>query len=456
MMTANTEASETVSPAQESPAVASAEPRGMRSFLLIWTGQLFSILGSGLSSFALGVWIYEQTGQATSFALVALFASLPSLLVLPIAGSLADRWNRRLIMILSDTGAVLGTVALALLLWFGELQVWHIYIIATFSSIFSAFQEPAYMASVTMLVSKKQYGRANGLTQMGQAVGSIVTPILAGVLYVTIGLRGIILIDFASYFFAVTPLLIVRIPQPKITTAHETEKRNAMADLKLGWNYIRSRAGLLGLLLYYAMVNFFLNYSGVLNGPMILSAHSATILGSVQTATGVGLLLGGLLMSTWGGPKKRKIPAVIVFIAIAMFGLIIAGWQRNPVFPIVGYFILMFIIPLASGTSMAVWQSKVAPDIQGRVFSVRAMLARSMMPIAFLSAGPMADYLFEPLMREGGALAGTFVGSMLGVGPGRGIGLILILSGIIGILVSIYAYLNPRIRNLEEELPDAV
>jgi DHA3 family macrolide efflux protein-like MFS transporter len=438
----------------------SAEPlpeqRGMRTFLLIWAGQLFSILGSGLTSFALGVWIYEQTGQATTFALVALFASLPSLLILPLAGSLADRWNRRLILILADSGAAIGTVAMVLLLWFGELQIWHIYIVVTFSSVFSAFQEPAYMASVTMLVPKMQFARANGLIQMGQAVGSIVTPILAGVLYVAIGLRGIVLIDLTSFFLAVTPLLIVRIPQPRISAAHETRKRNVMSDFAFGWNYIRTREGLLGLLLYYAMVNFSLNFSGVLNGPMILAAHSATVLGSVQTATGVGLLAGGLLMSAWGGPKKGKIPAVIGFITLAMIGLIIAGLRKQPVFPIIGYFLLMFCIPMASGMSMAVWQSKVASDMQGRVFSVRAMLSRSMMPLAFLSAGPLADYLFEPLMKDGGVLARTFLGTVLGTGPGRGIGLILVLAGITGIIVSIYAYLNPRIRNLEENLPDAV
>ena len=305
---------------------------GMRTFLLIWLGQLFSILGSGLSSFALGVWIYQQTGQATPFALTILFGSVPRLLIMPLAGSLADRWNRRLIMILADTGAALGTVALVFLLFFGDLQVWHIYIIVVISSVFSSFQEPAYMASITMLVPKKDFARANGMSQMGQAIGSIVTPLLAGILFVAIGLKGIILIDLATFFLAVSPLLIVRIPQPELMES-SSEKKSVSSDFAKGWRFVSSRSGLLGLLLYYAMVNFLLNVVGVLSTPMILAVHSAAVLGGIQTAMGGGMLVGGLAMSTWGGPKTLRIPKVIGFITLAVLGLVVAGLQVESTLP---------------------------------------------------------------------------------------------------------------------------
>jgi DHA3 family macrolide efflux protein-like MFS transporter len=439
------------------PPLESAPARsGMRTFLLIWLGQLFSILGSGLSSFALGVWIYQQTGQATPFALTVLFGSLPRLLMMPFAGSLADRWNRRLLMILSDSGAALGTVALVVLLFVGNLQVWHIYIIVVVSSIFSAFQEPAYMASITMLVPKKDFARANGMIQMGQAIGSIITPLLAGVLFVTIGLRGIILIDLTTFFIAVTPLFIVRIPQPKLSDADDGRRKNAFHDFATGWKFVSSRSGLLGLLMYYAMVNFLLNLTSVLSAPMILAVHSAAVLGVIETAMGVGMLGGGILMSSWGGPKTRRIPRVIGYITLAVIGLAIAGLRANPVFPGAGFFIMLFFIPIASGTSMAVWQSKVPPEMQGRVFSVRSMISQSMMPLAFLISGPLADYVFEPLMREGGALANTFIGTLLGTGPGRGIGLMFVISGLAAVLVSGLAYMNRKIRELETDLPDAI
>jgi MFS family permease len=428
----------------------------MRTFLFIWLGQVFSILGSGLSSFALGVWIYQQTGQATPFALTILFGNLPHLLVMPFAGSLADRWNRRLIMILADSGAALGTVALALLLFFGDLQIWHIYIIVVFSSIFSAFQEPAYMASITMLVPKKDFARANGMMQMGQALGSVITPLLAGVLFIAIGLKGLILIDLATFFFAVTPLFIVRIPQPELRPEDRGPRKNAFSDFALGWRFIRSRGGLLGLLLYYAMVNFLLNFAMVLIVPMILAVHSAAVLGGIQTALGIGMLGGGILMSSWGGPKTRRIPRVIGFITLAVIGLGIAGLGTNPFFPGAGLFIMTFFIPIASGTSMAVWQSKVPPELQGRVFSVRSMISRSMMPLAFLISGPLADHIFEPLMAAGGALANTFLGTLLGTGPGRGIGLLFVLSGVVAVLASGLAYGTRKIREVETELPDAI
>jgi DHA3 family macrolide efflux protein-like MFS transporter len=441
----------------ESPLLPEPAPArsGMRTFLLIWLGQLFSILGSGLSGFALGVWIYQQTGRATPFALTVLFGNVPRLLIMPVAGSLADRWNRRLIMILADTGAALSTVALVFLLFFGDLQIWHIYIIVVVSSVFSSFQEPAYMASITMLVPKKDFARANGMSQMGQAIGSIVTPLLAGILFVAIGLRGIILIDLATFFLAVSPLLIIHIPQPELKES-SSEKKSISSDFARGWRFVSSRRGLLGLLLYYAMANFLVNVVAVLNTPMILAVHSAAVLGGIQTAMGLGMLSGGLLMSTWGGPKTLRIPKVIGFITLSVLGLVVAGLRTNPFFPGAGFFILLFFVPIASGTSMAIWQAKVPPEMQGRVFSVRSLISQSMMPLAFLISGPLADYVFEPLMREGGMLANTWIGALLGTGPGRGIGLMFVISGLLAIIVSGLAYLNPRIRNVEQELPDVI
>jgi len=430
--------------------------KGLHTFLVIWLGQLFSILGSGLSSFALGVWTYQQTNQATPFALTVLFGNLPRLLVMPFAGSLADRWNRRIIMILADTGAALGTVALAFLIFFGDLQVWHIYIIVFFSSIFSAFQEPAYMASITMLVPKKDFARANGMMQTGQAIGSVITPVLAGILFVSIGLRGIILIDLATFFIAVTPLLIVRIPQPKLSDADDGQKKNAFKDFVIGWKFVSSRGGLMGLLMYYAMVNFLLGFSMVLIYPLILAKYSASVLGTIQTVMGVGMLAGGILMSIWGGPKTRRIPKVIGYITFAVLGMALAGGGSSPIFPGAGFFIMLFFIPIASGTSMAIWQSKVPAELQGRVFSVRSLISQSVMPVAYLISGPLADSIFEPLMQEGGALANTFLGSLLGTGPGRGIGLMFVLAGLVAVIVSGFAYLNKNIREIETELPDMI
>ena len=437
--------------ALETPTLEPAS-QGMKTFLTIWFGQLISTLGSGLTSFALAVWIFDQTKQATPFALTVLFGNLPRILLLPVAGSLADRWNRRWVMILSDLGNALVTISVILLLTLGDLQIWHIYIIVTLGSIFSAFQEPAYTASITMLVPQKDLSRANGMVQMVQAIEMVITPVLAGILFVSIGLPGILAIDFITFLIAVGTLLLVRIPQPKLTE-QDKKKPSIWSDTVFGWNYLKARPGLFGLLWYFAMVNFLLNWSTVLTGPMILSRFSASTLGTIQMVVGIGMLAGGILSSVLKGPKKR-ITALLGFIGLALIGMIVAGLRPNAITTAAGFFWLMIFVPLASSSSQAVFQSKVAPDVQGRVFGIRSMISRSVMPIAFLLAGPLADKIFGPLMDVNGALANTFLGNLLGAGAGRGIGLMFVLSAVIGILVTIIAYANPRIRNIDEELPN--
>jgi len=325
-------------------------------------------------------------------------------------------------------------------------------------TILGSFQGPAYMASVSMIVPKEQLARANGLSGTSDAISSLLAPLTAGFLFGWIGLQGILWIDFITYFFAVGALLFVRIPQPPVAPDAEGTKKQGRTwrDAKFGWNYLRERTGLFGLLWYYALVNFLLNIASILMTAMVLATSTPQGLGAVQMATGAGLLAGSLVLSAWGGPKGKRIPAVIGFIALAAIGLGLAGLRTPLIFPMAGMFIMLFFIPLASGTSQSVFQRKIAPEVQGRVFAIRGMISQAAMPLAFLSAGPLADLLFEPLMRPGGALASTFVAGLLGAGPGRGIGLIFVLAGLLLVAVSGLAYASPRLRNVEDELPDAI
>lgn len=431
-------------------------PTNMRTFLIIWIGQFISMLGSGLTNFGLAVWIFDQTGQATPFALTVMFGNIPRILLSPVAGALVDRWNRRRVMILADTGAAVITLGTFLLLLNGQLAIWHIYIIAILHACLGAFQEPAYTASITMLVPKKDLARASGMMQMGQALEMLITPLLAGILFVAIGLRGVIMVDFITFFFAVSALLFVHIPQPEKTNQQpDEEKQSVWQEARFGLSYLRARSGLFGLLLYFAMVNFFLNFSAVLMGPMVLSFSEANALGIVQAIGGIGMLIGSIAMGAWGGPQ-RKIPAVIGFIMLAAVGTFVAGLQSSVWVIGAGLFIMMFSIPFGSGMSQAVFQTKVAPAVQGRVFATRSMISRSMMPVAFLLAGPLADRVFVPLLSNGGALADTLVGQIVGVGPGRGIGLLFMASGLTLAIGTVFVWLNPRIRLLEDELPDAI
>ncbi len=427
----------------------------MRTFLIMWGGQFLSMVGSGLSGFALGVWIYDQTGEATPFALTILFGSVPGVLLAPVAGAVADRWNRRLIMIATDTGAAILTLFIAFILFFskGGLQIWHIYGVSLIGSALGTFQWAAAQPSITMIVPKEHFGRASGLIQTGNAVRGILSPLLAGMLYVSIGLKGIVAIDFLTYFFAIGALLIVHIPQPK-ATEEPGEERSMLKDAAFGWTYLVQRRPLLVMLLYYAVVNFLLGISSALLTPLILSINPASVLGAVQMVGSAGMLVDSLLMSTWGGPK-RKMNGVYAFIALFSLGFLLIGWWESAISIGAGMFVLLFSLPLAAGSSQVIWMSKVEPEKQGRVFAIRSMIATGIAPLAYVISGPLADDLFGPLLAEGGALADT-VGRVIGVGQARGIGLLFILSGILMLLVTIAAYAYPRLRLVEDELPDVV
>jgi len=429
------------------------EPQNMRTFFVIWIGQLISILGSGLTSFALGVWIYQQTGQATPFAITVLFGSLPAVLLGPVAGSIADRFNRKKVMLLADTGNAIITLGAFVLYSSGNLEIWNIYLIALIGSVFSAFQEPAFSASVVMIVPKKDLTRANGLSQMSNALGNLIPPLMAGLLFGLIGLEGIFLIDFITYFAALGTMLFSHIPQPEYV--EPKEKVSQWQEAMAGWRYLRLNGGLLGLMFYFAMVNFMINFAAVLTSPMVLATFSPAVLGYVQTAGGVGMLIGSILLSIWGGPKN-KILSIMICITISSLGLTLAGLRPVAFLIAAGYFVMMFVIPLASGSSQAIFQVKVPLDLQGRVFAMRSMISRSMMPIAFLSAGPLADFIFEPMMADGGALANTLIAQIVGTGPGRGIGLIFMIAGLGTILITWLAYSNPGIRHIERDIPDVV
>jgi DHA3 family macrolide efflux protein-like MFS transporter len=428
--------------------------RGIWAFVLIWFGQLTSLVGSGLTSFALGVLVYQTTDSVTAYALIVLCTMAPNVLLSPLAGALVDRWDRRWAMILSDTGAGLSTLAIVLLLIAGQFELWQICLATAASSAFSAFQWPAYSAATTLLVPKKQYGRANGMVQLGRAVGFIASPALAGFLVAKIEVWGVILIDFATFLFAVLTLLLVRIPRPAPTSAGEAAKGSLWREISYGWTYLTARPGLMGLLIIFALTNFLLGSVMVLFTPMVLSFTNASALGAMTSIGASGMLFGGLAMSIWGGPKRR-INGVLGFLLLEGLALSIGGLRPSVPLVTIAAFGFFFCFPIVNASSDAIWQSKVAPDVQGRVFAMRSTIAMSFMPLAYVFAGPLADRVFEPLLAIGGPLASS-IGQLVGVGQGRGIGLMFIAMGLGIVLATAASVLYPRIRLVEDELPDAI
>lgn len=388
----------------------------------------------------------------TQFALISLFTSLPGIVFSPIAGALVDRWDRQRAMIISDTGAGLCTLSIALLLLANRLEVWQIYVAMGISSTFSAFQWPAYSAATTLLVSKENLGRASGMVQIAEAIAQIASPVSGGALMGVIGVQGVILLDFATFLFAVFTLLIIRVPKPEMTAEGKAGQGALLREAAYGWKYIHARRGLLGLLLFFAATNFATGIVQVLFTPLVLSFTTAAMLGLLLSIGGLGFLAGSLTMSVWGGPKHRiyGILGANLLMGIVLFA---AGFPPRAWILGAAAFLFFFSLPITNGCSQAIWQSKTAPDVQGRVFAVRRMIAWASLPLAYLVAGPLADQVFEPLLAEGGPLASS-AGQIIGVGVGRGIGLLYIILGFMILMATLMAYLYPRLCQAENELPD--
>lgn len=435
----------------------SNRPSGMTGFTVVWVGQVISMLGTGMTRFALTIWAWQLTGSATALALVGFFSFGPIVLFSPVAGALVDRWNRKLVMMLSDLAAGMSTVAIFILYATGHLEIWHLYVAGAFAGTFESFQFPAYSAAITTMVDKKHYARTSGMLSLAESISGIAAPALAGLLLVVIGINGILIIDMVTFVAAVLALLMVAIPQPPRTAAGAEGSGSLWQESIYGFRYILARPSLLGLQMLFFMSNLLGTLGFTLLAPMILARtdSNSVVLGTVQSAFGVGGVVGGLLLTTWGGPKRRVHGVLLGFIGVSLLGQTLMGLgQILPVWVVAAFF-FSAIIPILNGSNQAIWQQKVAPDVQGRVFATRRLIAQITAPLAMLMAGPLADFVFEPGMMAGGNMAATF-GWLVGTGPGAGMALIFVISGLLGGFIGIVGYFSPMIRNAEDILPDHV
>jgi len=425
-----------------------SENKGLQSFLFIWGGQLGSLLGSSLTSFALGVYILQQTGSVSNFAITLLCMSIPGLIISPFAGALVDKWNRKGMMLASDILSGFATLGVFAIVFFSQLQLWHIYTAVIMWSVAGSMQFPAYQSIVAQIVERKHLGRANGLIQMSDAASSIVAPPIAGILLPFIHIQGILIIDFFSFFLAIFSLLIVKIPPIQFSESFR-KKQSILLDIKDGIQYLRINKALLWFLTYFSLANFILGFENVLLQPLILSMSDAKNLGFVMSCIGLSMVLGGLVISAWGGPK-RKTRGVFGFGLISsLFFTFVWGCHSIPVM-CVFLFVTFFFLPFGNTCSQVIWQSKVEPSIQGRVFALRRMIAMSLMPISYMLSAPLLDHVFAPLMSSH-AIGGKLLGGWLGVGENSGIRLFLMLLGIIWLLTTILLSFHKEIKLLDKD-----
>ena len=425
---------------------------GMRTFLIVWFGQLVSLVGTSLSWFGLSIFIFQETGSVTQLALVLLAGLIPQLITTPFAGALVDRWDRRVAMLLADLGAGIGTLALVALYFTGNLALWNILIAVAFNGFFQAFQWPAYNAAMQVLLPKEHFSRGSGLVQLAQGLGQMGGVVLAGFLIATVGIGGIFFVDMATFLFAVATLLVVRFPRPVESRAGAEGAGTIWEETKYGFTYLWHRHGLFALMVYFALINLAFGFISPLFIPLGLSVTGAAELGTAFAVASTGMLAGSLVASVWSGFKHRIFGILLTGVILGA-AMILLGGRASIIWITAAVFIGMSMIPIMAATSQALWLSKVEPDLQGRVSAVRGTVAQAAIPIAYILVGPLADNVFEPLMADDGALADG-IGQIIGTGPGRGYALFFMVLGLFVIVMSILAWFYTPLRHVESDIPD--
>ncbi|GAA1016643.1 hypothetical protein Aple_085610 [Acrocarpospora pleiomorpha] len=422
----------------------------LKRFGAVAAGQLVSIVGSALTEFAIPLWIYVTTGSLVSFALFSVIALVPGMLVAPLAGVIADRYDRRRVMLAGDAGAGGTQLALGLLLWTGNLQTWHVYPLLALLSVALTFQRLAYGAAIPQLVPKRYLGHANGIVQMVTGTAQLIVPLIAVGLMAAIGLEGILILDVVSYAFAFTSVLLIRFPK----TMGFRRREPLLTEMAEGFRYTWGNRNFRAMLLFFAGLNVFLSPLFLLLSPLVLAFATLTDVGRVSFAGGAGVLLGGLAMTVWGGPRRHRLRGVLLATLVLAVFCLVTGVRQDLLVIAAGAFGMSLALTLVNGIYATIIQVKVPMRFHGRVIALNTLIAWSTLPFAFGLVAPYGSALFEPLLAEGGPLAGT-VGAVIGVGEGRGIGFMYVVFALAIALIAVIALRVRRLARFDADVPDA-
>ncbi len=424
--------------------------RGLKSFLILWSSQAVSSLGSAMTSYALVLWTYGKQGTATSVALLTLFTYLPSIFFCFIAGTLADRWDKKRIMLVSDLVAALGTVTVFVLYETGGLQISHLYIVNFLISCMNAFQCPASYVAVSLLAPREQYVRVGGLQALSNSLVTVAAPALATVFLPPGGLRTIFIIDLSTFAVAFCALaFFIRIPA--LPAKLEEKKEKLWKGCLAGYAFLKEHRPILNIILFFAFINLLAFLTGFGTLPVMVlkrSGDSQAALTMVSTAVGLGTLAGSVLV-TLLRPGKSRTKIIFGTCAIS-FLLCDILWSLGRDVPIWVFaaFAGNLPLPFLNANLTTLMRTNVPKELQGRVFSTRDTLQYSTIPLGLFLGGYLADNVFEPFMGEPSSLS-RFFSDLVGAGSGSGIAVMFLLTGIIGLIASLMAYTDKSYRVLD-------
>ncbi|WP_018015942.1 MFS transporter [Teredinibacter turnerae] len=434
----------------------------LRGFLVLLGGQSLSALGSLATSFALGVWVLQETGSVTAFGLSLVLQIVPSIFLSPIAGVVVDRFSRKKIMLLSDIASAVGSVVVFALIANDRLEVWHIYVVAALASCWVTFQQLAHSASISQLVPEQYRANANGLIQISMQGGAILVPFVSMLLMDTVGLKWVIIVDFITFAIGIVCLTLVYFPpiDQQTLKSKKVSLSLVVAETKFGVNYILQKKELRQLVYFLAVAGFATGFVYVLYRPLVLAISGTTALGLLVSIGGIGGLVGAIIVSAWGGPKN-KMNGVLGFTFIIALSSIMCGFGNSFVILAIASFSFSFAIPVIHTCAQTIWQNAVEKECQGRVFAVRKQIDNITTPMAVLLSPLLADYVFTPWMAGDGPMA-AWMRSFMPSEEARGLALLFIFAGMAILLyATLYTLFYIRGENasmgtgVTDELPSA-
>lgn len=424
----------------------------LKTFYIVLLGQTVTLMGSALTNFGIGIWAYQQEGVVSHVTFIFLAASLPGLIFGPIAGAYVDRWDRRLTLILAQTGSAICSGLILFLYLQEQLELNYILAIVACSSICNSFLKPAFISSINYMVPKDLITKALGAVGLSFGMVQLFGPALAGGLMTTAGLKWVFIVDFCTFFFGIGSLLLAKIESPDKGEFTAEEKGSVFSEIKFALDYLREKKGMVTLFFLISVLYFNLGAVQVLVVPMALGFANEAELGLMQSVSGIGLLVGSGLMMTWGGPKSKTLGTMLAFVTVSIV-IVLMPISQNIYLLGSAAILVMFCFTIAAASVQTIWQHKIAPDVQGRVTAFRTSVTGAMVPLAYWFSGWLADNIFEPLMMPGEFLA-ELVGGIYGVGQSRGVAVQMSVFGLITLAVVLTAWLNPNLRKMEALLPD--
>ncbi|MCM1335512.1 MAG: MFS transporter [Bacteroides sp.] len=406
---------------------------GLRSYLLLWGTQSLSTLGSGMTGYALVLWLYLESGSALQTALLSVCFYAPYVIVSIFAGALSDRWNKKRTMLVCDSVAAVCTVTIFLLFRLDSLGAIYLYILNALNGLMNTVQQPAGEVAATLLIPKEYYQKTSGLRSLSQSLNSILTPIFATALFSLAGLETVIAFDLLTFAAAfVTLLFFIHIPEPP---AEEKPKESLLRSVKEGLGWLKRNPLILTLILFLAAINLVASIYDAALPAMILSKPTGgeTALGIVNTCVGLASLGGSVLVMLLPKPKNRvRVICLTLLISMSTENFILALFD-SPIAWCIGAVLGWIVIPMMNANMDVIFRTEIPPEIQGRVFSCRNTLQFFTIPVGGLLGGALVDLVFEPLMAA--CSPGSPLIALFGEGKGSGVAFLFFVCGFAGVFV---------------------